>query len=163
MVDPTALSRVLCRSQREGVQTHVPHILAEDQEQPDQEGAVRTACGYYLTAEQYRYRFAWTEEPISVTHICTHCRDALAAELSEDGDGKFAIEFTTDAGNRRRYRFEKRPVHDQWHRYEEERDGGKWRPVGHELVEDVEVVDGKLESDGQIESSGDPVNEVRRA
>ena len=52
---------------------------------------------------------------------------------------EFAITFTSESGARRRYRFEKRPVHEQWHRYEDELDQGEWRPIGHEIVENIDI------------------------
>lgn len=50
----------------------------------------------------------------------------------------FTVAFTNTASNHVRYRFEPRSV-GGWTRYEEHFDTGQWRPVGEEIVCDVEL------------------------
>lgn len=54
-----------------------------------------------------------------------------------EGEGA-TIEYTTEAGNRRRLRLERRRP-GGWDRHVEEYSGGEWRPVGHEIVSDVDI------------------------
>jgi len=58
------------------------------------------------------------------------------------------VEYTDEASNRRRVRFEPRAA-GGWDRAVEEFDDGRWRPVGEEIVADV-----------IIKAAGDVVREV---
>lgn len=48
------------------------------------------------------------------------------------------VKQTLTTGQRRRLRWEPR-TDGQWDYYEDELHDGEWQPVGHEIVEDVDV------------------------
>lgn len=48
------------------------------------------------------------------------------------------VEQTLPSGQRRRLRWEPRDD-GTWARYEDELDGDTWRPVGQEIVDDVDI------------------------
>jgi hypothetical protein len=52
------------------------------------------------------------------------------------------VEQTLATGQRRRFRWEPRDD-GTWARYEDEFDGGQWRPVGREVVDDVDIERGE--------------------
>jgi len=61
-----------------------------------------------------------------------------AAELPEP----LVVEQTLSTGQRRRLRWEPR-TDGTWMRYEDERDGGEWQPVGSGRVDDVDIERGE--------------------
>jgi len=74
------------------VDTHVFHVVDEDCDGD----AVRTVCRYYLDGDQFNDREAFAEKPITATHICHKCRDAIKSELSDSDGLRFsAQEFGT--------------------------------------------------------------------
>ncbi|QLH81003.1 hypothetical protein [Halosimplex pelagicum] len=56
------------------------------------------------------------------------------------------LAFTNEASNRRRIRLERRDA-GGWTMHDEEFDGDKWRPVGREIVADVELEVGAAAAD----------------
>ncbi|PAU77775.1 hypothetical protein CK500_16440 [Halorubrum salipaludis] len=51
----------------------------------------------------------------------------------------FEVRFTIQRGPRRRFRFEPRERGPGWWRFEDEWTGCRWRPVGREVVEYVDL------------------------
>ncbi|TKX74465.1 hypothetical protein EXE46_08840 [Halorubrum sp. GN11_10-6_MGM] len=51
----------------------------------------------------------------------------------------FEVRFTIQRGPRRRFRFEPRQSGPGWWRFEDEWTGCRWRPVGREVVDHVDL------------------------
>ncbi len=62
-------------------------------------------------------------------HESTHVAKPFSLELR----------FTVQRGPRRRYRFEPRHTGPGWWRFEDEWTGCQWRPVGREVLNDIEL------------------------
>ena len=61
----------------------------------------------------------------------------------------FEVRFTIQRGPRRRFRFEPRQSGPGWWRFEDEWTGCRWRPVGREVVNHVDI---RLTPHGQGET-----------
>ncbi|OYR79370.1 hypothetical protein Z052_05840 [Halorubrum sp. C191] len=67
-----------------------------------------------------------------------------ADSTRQDGDSPeyvfgFEVRFTIQRGPRRRFRFEPRQSGPGWWRFENEWVGCRWRPVGREVVDHVDL------------------------
>ena len=67
------------------------------------------------------------------SHRDTHGGDHSAQPFSLE------VRFTVQRGPRRRYRFQPRATGPGWWRIEDEWTGCQWRPVGREVLDEVEI------------------------
>lgn len=74
-------------------------------------------------------------DPDKLYRACTTRPDA---EYPEYVSG-FEVRFTIQRGPRRRFRFEPRQSGPGWWRFEDEWTGCRWRPVGREVVDHVDL------------------------